>query len=198
LQRIKEDLIGGRYRPQPVKRVLIAKPDGRERKLGIRTVLDRFIQQAIAQVVQRCWEPHFHSNSYGFRPGRNAHQAIDYAQGQLRAGRRWVVDIDLDAFFDRVNQSRLIHRLSHQLADAELLRLINRYLKGGVMIDGQREATLEGVPQGGPLSPVLANVVLDELDWELHHRGHTFARYADDLQVYVRSQGAGERVMASL
>ena len=195
---IRAQLIAGSYCPKPVRRVEIPKPDGRTRLLGIPTVTDRFIQQALAQVVQRHWEPHFHPNSYGFRPGRNAHQAMRHAQATIRQGYGWVVDIDLEAFFDRVNHDRLMVRVRQHVDAPDVLKLINRFLKGGVQVDGQCQATTQGVPQGGPLSPVLANVVLDELDWALERQGRRFARYADDCNIFVKSKRSGERIMHSV
>ena len=173
---LRAKLIAGTYGAQPVRRVEIPKPDGRKRLLGIPTVLDRFIQQAIAQVISAQWEPHCHPRSDGFRPQRSAHHAVRRLQQDIREGYGWVVDLDLAAFFDRVNHDRLLHRLKQQVPDVALLRLINRYLKAGVRVGDLTEPTRLGVPQGGPLSPVLANVVLDELDWELDRRGHRFAK----------------------
>lgn len=196
--KIRQQIIDGTYRPKPVRRVEIPKPDGRKRKLGIPTVLDRLIQQAIAQVLQGEWDNDFHDNSYGFRPKRNAHQAMRYAQETMQQGYRWVVDCDLEAFFDGVNHDLLMEQLKVKHHDPRLLRLINRYLKAGVQVDGAIQASVEGVPQGGPLSPILSNIVLNQLDWEVTTRGHRFVRYADDFVVFVKSQQAGERVMQSL
>ena len=165
---IKAQLLEGRYRPQAVRRIEIPKSDGRKRKLGIPSVVDRFIQQAIAQVLRWIWEPQFHPNSYGFRLMRSAHQAVVHAQSEILKGRKWVVDLDLDSFFDRVNHDRLMHKLKEKIEDKTLLRLINRYLKSGVSIKGKYKKTEEGVPQGSPLSPLLSNIILDEPDWEPH------------------------------
>lgn len=195
---LKAELLEETYRPAAVKRVEIPKPDGSKRKLGIPTVIDRFIQQAIAQVLQQYWDNDFHEHSYGFRPKRSAHQAVRYAQGTIQSGCKWLIDLDLKSFFDEVNHDRLIKRLKMRISDKVLLRLINRYLKAGIQINGKNRACAKGVPQGGPLSPILSNIVLDELDLELQRRDHKFARYADDCIIFVKSKEAGERVMQSI
>lgn len=195
---IREQILKGSYEPRPVRRVDIPKPGGGTRMLGIPTVLDRFIQQAIHQILSPLWEEGFSAHSYGFRLGRSAAQAVKAAQGHIRSGKRWVVDVDLEKFFDRVNHAVLMARVARKVKDQRLLKLIRRYLESGIMQQGLVEPRSEGTPQGGPLSPLLSNILLDDLDKELEKRGHRFCRYADDCNIYVGSRRAGERVMASL
>ena len=195
---IRSQLLAGAYRPQPVKRVEIPKPDGGVRKLGVPCVVDRLVQQALLQVLQKRWDPTFSEHSYGFRPGRSAHQAVAQAQRYVAEGYSIVVDLDLEKFFDRVNHDGLMARVAARIADKRVLKLIRAFLNAGVMEDGLVRPVDEGTPQGGPLSPLLSNLVLDDLDKELARRGLRFCRYADDCNIYVRSRRAGERVMASV
>jgi RNA-directed DNA polymerase len=194
---IRSQLLNGTYKPQPVRRVEIPKTDGGVRKLGVPCVVDRLIQQAVLQVLQRQWDSTFSEHSYGFRPGRSAHQAVAQAQTYVAEGYCYVVDIDLEKFFDRVNHDILMARIAERISDKRMLKLIRAFLNAGVMENGLVSPTTEGAPQGGPLSPLLSNLVLDEFDKELTRRGHRFCRYADDCNIYVRSRRAGERVMAS-
>ncbi len=198
IKTLQKEILTEQYEVNPVRRVEIPKPNGGLRILGIPTVKDRLIQQAIHQELSCYYEPIFSESSYGFRPGRSAHQAITQASKYIQEGKEWVVDIDLEKFFDKINHDRLMQRLSKGIGDKRLLRLIKAYLKAGMMDDGLVEQRIAGTPQGGPLSPLLSNIVLDELDKELEERGHSFCRYADDSNIYVRSKKAGERVMASI
>jgi group II intron reverse transcriptase/maturase len=195
---VRSQLDAGTYQPQPVRRVMIPKPSGGERALGVPAAVDRLICQALAQVLTPVFEPHFHPHSFGYRPGRSAHQAVERARRLIVDGAAWCVDFDLDSFFDRVQHDALVARVARRVHDKRVLRLIRRYLEAGVMAGGLVQPSEEGTPQGSPLSPLLSNVMLDDLDWELERRGHRFVRYADDGRIYVSSERAGQRVMESI
>ncbi|MBU5317883.1 group II intron reverse transcriptase/maturase [Clostridium bornimense] len=195
---VKSKLLEGKYNPSPVRRVEIPKPDGGIRLLGIPTVQDRMIQQAIAQILNEIYEPIFSKSSYGFRPGRGAKDAIKKSEEYINQGNKWVVDMDLEKFFDKVNHNILVRKLERRIKDQRLIKLIRKYLESGVLINGIKVSSEKGTPQGGPLSPLLANIMLDDLDKELEKRGHKFCRYADDCNIYVKSKRAGERVMKSI
>ena len=195
---VKSKLLEGKYNPSPVRRVEIPKPDGGVRLLGIPTVQDRMIQQAIAQVLSKIYEPTFSESSFGFRPNRGAKNAIKQSEAYINQGYKWVVDMDLEKFFDKVNHNILMGKLEKKIKDKRLLKLIRRYLESGVLINGIKVSSEEGTPQGGPLSPLLANIMLDDVDKELEKRGHKFCRYADDCNIYVKSRKAGTRVLNSI
>ena len=195
---VRAALDAGTYKPQPVRRVTIPKPGGGKRELGVPTVLDRLIQQALAQALTPIFDPHFSERSYGYRPSRSAQQAVRRARGYVTAGEDWVVDIDLDRFFDRVQHDALMARVARRVADKRVLKLIRRYVAAGVMVEGVKQPTEEGTPQGSPLSPLLSNIMLDDLDRELERRGHHFVRYADDIRIHVKSERAGQRVLAGV
>lgn len=196
--KIKASILNGTYKPSPVKRIEIPKPNGGKRMLGIPTVVDRFVQQALGQILQDLWEPDFSHYSFGFRPERSARHAVLWARHYIHKGYKWVVDMDLEKFFDQVNHDLLMQKIKEKLRDTFLLSLINRFLKSGAEVNGSFIPSAKGVPQGGPLSPLLSNIMLNDLDWELSRRGHLFVRYADDCNIYIKSKRSGERVLASI